>query len=111
MARLYSNENFPFPVVEKLRAKGHDILTIQETGRADQAMPDDEVLAFATSENRALITLNRIHFIRLHAEHPAHAGIIVCKFDADFNRQAERIHAAIAHLDSLVGKLIRINRA
>jgi hypothetical protein len=24
MARLYSNENFPLPVVEKLRALGHD---------------------------------------------------------------------------------------
>lgn len=32
MARLYSNENFPLPVVEKLRTLGHDVLTIQETG-------------------------------------------------------------------------------
>ena len=40
MARLYSNENFPLPAVEKLRAPGHDVLTIQETGKADQAMPD-----------------------------------------------------------------------
>jgi hypothetical protein len=44
MARLYSNENFPLPVVEKLRALGHDVLTIQETGKADQAEPDDKVL-------------------------------------------------------------------
>ena len=45
MARLYSNENFPLPVVEKLRALGHDVLTIQETGKADQALPDKDVLA------------------------------------------------------------------
>jgi hypothetical protein len=32
MARLYSNENFPLPVVEKLRALGHDVLTVQEAG-------------------------------------------------------------------------------
>ena len=31
MARLYSNENFPLPVVERLRALGHEVLTIQET--------------------------------------------------------------------------------
>jgi hypothetical protein len=37
MARLYSNENFPLPVVEKLRELGHDVLTIQETGMSDQA--------------------------------------------------------------------------
>jgi hypothetical protein len=26
-ARLYSNENFPLPVVEALRMRGHDVLT------------------------------------------------------------------------------------
>jgi hypothetical protein len=35
MARLYSNEHFPFPVVEELRRLGHDVLTIQETGQAN----------------------------------------------------------------------------
>ncbi len=62
MARLYSNENFPLPVVDRLRALGHDVLTIQATGKADQALPDDKVLEFATAENRALLTLNRRHF-------------------------------------------------
>src|SRR6266404_2141749 len=79
MARLYSNENFPLPVVEKLRALGHDVLTIQEAGKADQAVPDKEVLAFATRENRSVLTLNRLHFIRLHREQPGHADIVVCK--------------------------------
>jgi len=51
MARLYSNENFPLPVVEKLRTLGHDVLTIQETGRADQALTDDKVLEFAIAES------------------------------------------------------------
>jgi hypothetical protein len=32
MARLYSNENFPLPVVHRLRTLGHDVLTIQEAG-------------------------------------------------------------------------------
>ena len=27
MARLYADEDFPFPVVERLRQLGHDILT------------------------------------------------------------------------------------
>jgi predicted nuclease of predicted toxin-antitoxin system len=110
MARLYSNENFPLPVVEKLRALGHDVLTIQESGKADQALPDDEVLKFATAENRVVLTLNRRHFIPLHRKDRTHSGIIVCTFDADFAGQAERIHKAIGGQSSLNGQLIRVNR-
>ena len=110
MARLYSNENFPLPVVEKLRALGHDVLTIQETGKADQALPDKEVMAFAARERRAVLTLNRLHFIRLHRQQPAHEGIIVCKFDPNFEAQAERIHKAIAGHATLAGQLLRVNR-
>ena len=66
MARLYSNENFPIPAVEELRRLGHDVLTIQETGHANQASSDEAVLAFACDEHRALLTLNRKHFVRLH---------------------------------------------
>lgn len=110
MARLYSNENFPLPVVEQLRALGHDVLTIQETGKADQAMPDDEILEYAAGELRAVLTLNRRHFIRLHHAKPQHAGIIVCTMDADFAGQAMRIHDAIGALASMAHQLIRVNR-
>ena len=54
MARFYSNENFPMPVAEELRRLGHDVLTIQETGKAGQSMPDEDVLAFAAQEKRIL---------------------------------------------------------
>jgi predicted nuclease of predicted toxin-antitoxin system len=110
MARFYSNENFPLPVVEQLRTLGHDVLTIQETGKADQSLSDDKVLEFATSENRVVLTLNRRHFIRLHQNSQAHAGIIVCTFDADFAGQAERIHKAVGTQPSLNGQLVRVNR-
>ena len=110
MARLYANENFPLPVVEELRRLGHDVLTIQETGRAGQAMPDEAVLAFARDADRILLTLNRKHFIRLHREQRVHAGIIACTVDADFIGLAQRVHDAIAANDSLTGQLIRVNR-
>jgi len=110
MARLYSNENFPLPVVQRLRELGHDVLTVQESGKADQAMPDLEVLEFAARENRVVLTLNRLHFIRLHGERPNHPGIIVCTFDPDFGRQADRIHEALAANEPVAGKFIRVNR-
>ncbi len=30
MARLYADEQYPYPVVELLRILGHDVLTVQE---------------------------------------------------------------------------------
>jgi len=61
MSLLYANENFPLPVVEELRRLGHDVLTVQEIGKGNQAVPDEEVLAYAVSEKRAVLTLNRKH--------------------------------------------------
>jgi len=110
MAQLYSNENFPLPAVEALRRLGHTVVTVRETGKADQAIPDAEVLALARSRNLAVLTLNRRHFVRLHLEQPDHAGIIVCTFDPDVDALAARIHAAIGGQANLRGKLMRINR-
>ena len=107
-ARLYSNENFPLPVVLRLRELGHDVLTSFDAGNANQGILDPEVLAFAVAAGRCLLTLNRKDFMRLHRENPRHAGIVVCREDADFTRQAERIHAALP--DGPAGKLIRVNR-
>lgn len=110
MARLYANENFPLPAVEELRRLGHDVLTIHETGKAGRPMLDDAVLAFACGEERALLTLNRKHFVRLHGANPSHYGIVVCSVDIDFMGLAHRIHAAIESQPRLAGRLLRINR-
>lgn len=110
MARFYANENFPLPVVLRLRELGHDVLTIHETGRAGQQVSDDQVLAFAVAEGRAVLSLNRRHFVRLHQDRPDHAGIVVCTVDADFIAQAERIHAAVSLIPDLRGQLVRVNR-
>jgi hypothetical protein len=110
MARLYTNENFPLPVVEELRRLGHDVLTTQESGHAGQSTPDEKVLSFAVYDNRILLTFNRRHFIRLHSEESNHSGIIVCTVDIDSSALAKRIHAAIESNPNMNGKLVRINR-
>ena len=110
MADFYSNENFPLPAVEHLRQLGHDVLTIQEVGQADRAVPDEAVLAFATKEKRILLTFNRKHFIKLHREMPNHSGVIVCTFDPDFEALANRVHQIITTNLDVSGKLLRVNR-
>ena len=110
MADLYANENFPLPAVECLRALGHNVLTSQESGRANQRVSDDQVLSFATSKNRAVVTLNRKDFIRLHRNNNIHAGIVVCTEDSNFQALAVRIDREIQNHNSLSNQLIRITK-
>ena len=110
MARLYTNENFPLQGAQELRRLGHDVLTVQEAGKALQAIPDEDVLLFAKANERAVVSLNRKHFVRLHQTTQDHAGIVVCTFDPDFAAQAFRIHKALLEESPVAGKLIRINR-
>ena len=111
MARFYSNENFPLLTVVKLRELGHEVVTALEAGNANQRIADEAVLvAYAISENRAVLTINRKHFVALHHRAAAHFGIVVCSLDADFAGQANRIHEAISLHEDLTGKLIRVNR-
>jgi predicted nuclease of predicted toxin-antitoxin system len=78
MARLYADEGYPRQVSRLLKDLGHDVLTVQEAGQGNKGIPDETVLAFAISQNRAVLTVNRGDFIRLHNQNSDHAGIIVC---------------------------------
>ena len=110
MARFYADEQFPIETSLTLRSLGHDVLTVQEAGKSNQRIPDPEVLAFATSNHRAVLTINRYDFIQLHKSSPNHAGIIVCTENTNFERLAEKIHDAVTQIHSLDGQLIRIYR-
>ena len=110
MARFYSDENFPLLTVMKLRELGHEVVTALEAGNANQRIADEAVLAYAISGNRAVLTINRKHFVALHRRSAAHCGIVVCSLDADFAGQANRIHEAVSLHADLTGILIRVNR-
>ena len=110
MARFLADENFPLPVVEEMRRLGEDTLTLSELGLAGQALPDGDVLKLGIDQKRAILTLNRKHFIRLHLEAPDHTGIVVCTFDSNFEAHAARIREAVNLHDQLDGLLLRVNR-
>jgi len=111
MARFYSNENFDRSVVEKLRELGHDVLTTFEAGKANQGISDADVLLFATSDQRTILTFNRLDFMRLHREHTDHAGIVICTRNPDSEDLASKIHAAVGLDDGrLDNQLIRVYR-
>lgn len=108
--KFYADENFPLRTVEELRLLGHDVLTTFEDGRANQAIPDEDVLQRAIDLDRVLITFNRKDFKRLHFQNHNHTGIIICTEDPDRVGQAQRISDKVAEFENTTGQLIRVNR-
>jgi uncharacterized protein (DUF433 family) len=78
-----------------LRAMGHDATP---TARCPTTR-----CSRSRGQQRAVLTLNRRHFVRLHSERPGHSGIVRVPSIPDFKRQARRIDAAVAPLPSLAG--------
>ncbi|MBX2865267.1 MAG: DUF5615 family PIN-like protein [Leptolyngbyaceae cyanobacterium MAG.088] len=108
MIDLYSNENFPIDMVLLLRNLGYDVLTSYDAGQANQGIPDENVLAYATENNRVVITLNRQDFIDLHRSSENHNGIIICKDDRNYTDQVQTLHTYLETQDSLQNRLIRV---
>ena len=55
--RFLANENFPFEeLLRRLRAAGHDVVSVGETM---QGSKDEEVLSLAAREERVILTFDR----------------------------------------------------
>jgi predicted nuclease of predicted toxin-antitoxin system len=77
--RLYLDRHIMARLAVDLRGRGFDVLATEEAGHDTAA--DEEQLAFATAEKRAILTFNIRDFAPLHEQWQAvgraHAGIIV----------------------------------
>lgn len=77
--RPYFDRHITTRLAVDLRGRGYDVLTTEEAGK--DTASDEEQLAFAATEKRAILTFNIRDFAPLHdawqaADRP-HAGIIV----------------------------------
>ena len=77
---LLLDEMFTDDIAQQLRTKGHDVISVV----ADPALvglPDDQILAYARTEGRTLVTANIKDFIpldtRYRAADQSHAGLIL----------------------------------
>ncbi len=111
MTPLFADENVPQPLTDALRAFGHDVQTALEAKRANQGIPDPEVLVFAIGVGKAVLTNNRRDYHRLHKTAPGHMGIVTFTDDRDIPALSARIHQAICAAEPLPGKLIKIYSA
>jgi predicted nuclease of predicted toxin-antitoxin system len=71
--KFYLDEHIPRAVVEGLRRRGIDVLTIQDAGRVGD--PDWKQLAFAAMKRRVLVTFDD-DFLALDAAGAPHSGIV-----------------------------------
>lgn len=107
---FYSNENFAFNMVKILRALGHKVITSYDAGQANQAIPDNEVLNYASQNDLVVITFNRDDFVELHNNGIQHSGIIICKTDRNYRGQIDFLDNYLRTQNSLVNRLIRIKK-
>jgi hypothetical protein len=77
---LLLDEMFSDDIAQQLRPKGYDVISVV----ADPALvglPDDQVLAYATTEGRTPVTANIKDFVPLDSRYRAagqsHAGLIL----------------------------------
>lgn len=90
---LYADEDIDRPLIEALRARGFDVLSVQAT-RAF-GVGDPAHLERAAALGRVVLTYNRRHFRRHHRAwmeaNRAHAGIVSIPQGGSFARRAVRV--------------------
>ncbi|WP_242018371.1 DUF5615 family PIN-like protein [Pseudanabaena sp. FACHB-1998] len=65
-------------------------------------------MSYAISLNRAVLTMNRRDFIRLHTQIPQHKGIVICKSSTNWEKIAQAIHNHLSQFETIEKQLIRI---
>jgi len=77
---LLLDEMFSDAIAHQLRTSGHDVISVVAQP-ALVGLPDDQILAYATTEGRALVTANIKDFMpldgRYRAAGQAHPGLIL----------------------------------
>ncbi|WP_420457813.1 DUF5615 family PIN-like protein [Neolewinella sp.] len=107
---LFADENFDFPVVQGLIELGYDVITMVDLNAANRGLSDDLVLRMATDLDRAVLTINRRDFIRLHRKDNRHAGIIACTRNPNVPAFVKAIDQVLRDTDDCSGRLLRVYR-
>ena len=114
--RLYFDRHIMARLADDLLSRGYDVLTTEKAG-LDTAT-DEEQLAFATEEGRAILTYNIRDFAPLHRQWPAegrsHAGIIVSRQlgSRQYGLLLQRMLRLLDHFtaEEMTGNLVHLDR-
>jgi hypothetical protein len=88
----YADEHVKFAIVEGLRRRGMDVVTVQERSQEEA---DDEVLLETTTREGRLLLTNDVDFLRIHDRWMKagreHSGIIYWRQDLGIGVAIRRI--------------------
>jgi hypothetical protein len=103
VAKAITDEMISPRLADALRMRRYDVTGCHSEGRANRGIADEEQLAFATPQGRAMYTFNVIDLRRIHnlwqSVGREHAGIIISE---DLNRTpAEMIRRMQRHLNTI----------
>jgi hypothetical protein len=70
------DEMYPPVLAQQLRAAGHNVVAVLDVEVGLAAKTDEDVLAWATRNNRCVVTENVSDFARMAQQGFSHAGII-----------------------------------
>jgi uncharacterized protein with PIN domain len=104
-SKVLTDEMITPRLADRLRLLGYDAASCHSLGRANRGISDDDQLAFATAEGRAIYTFNAADFRRLHARWLAvgreHAGIILSDdLNHDLPEMLRRLRHHLDNVDS-----------
>ena len=101
--RLLLDEMYPRVIADRLRERGHDVISVHDA--PGRGTPDPEVLEYARSERRALVTENvrdyRPLADQLIGAGESHAGLV---FTTDRRWPRNDAGALINALERLLGE-------
>jgi predicted nuclease of predicted toxin-antitoxin system len=114
--RLYLDRHIMPRLAIDLRGRGYDVQTTEEAGK--NTASDDEQLAFATAERRAILTFNIRDFAPLHEARQAaqqpHAGIIVSQQlgSREYGLLLQRMLRLLNHFtaEEMVGNFVHLEQ-
>lgn len=114
--RLYFVRHIMARLAVDLRGRGYDIQTTEEAGM--DTAPDEDQLAFATAEGRAILTYNIRDFAPLHEHWQSigrpHAGIVVSqqKGRRQYGPLLQRMLRLLNHFsaDEMIGNLAHLEQ-
>ncbi len=99
---LYFDEDVSVGIVENLRTRGFDVLSVRDAGARGKS--DDEQMLYAVSQKRAMVTHNRLDFENQHAKFleigMKHYGVIIAKR----RRDTEVVAKLFALLDTVTAE-------